>query len=98
MKSWLNVESACNACGVEFQRENEDFVGAYTVNLIVAELLVVTACTTAIVMTWPDVPWDGIKWSLVLPVIAMPFVTYPFSRAIYLAVDMFYRPDRHSLR
>jgi len=93
MRTWTQVREKCPVCGIHFQREHEDFIGAYLVNLIIAEMLVVAAVVAVIVVTWPVVPWDSMLWWLLPPVVLMPLVTYPFSRALWLAIDLAYRPE-----
>lgn len=80
-------------CGIRFEREHEDFIGAYLINLIIAELLVVAAVIGVMIWTWPAVPWDAMLWWLVPPVVIMPLITYPFSRGLWLAIDLAYRPE-----
>ena len=61
-------------------------------NLIVAELAVVAGILLGMYLTWPDVPWDTLKWIL-LPFVAIaPLITYPFSKSLWLAIDLIYRP------
>lgn len=93
MRTWTQVREKCPVCGIQFQREHEDFIGAYLVNLIIAELLVVAAVVAVILVTWPAVPWDSMLWWLLPPVVLMPLITYPFSRALWLAIDLAYRPE-----
>lgn len=91
--SWTRLRKRCQICGTDFEREHEDFIGAYLINLIIAELFVVTAVVTVMVVTWPAVPWDGMLWWLLPAVIVMPLYTYPFSRGLWLAIDLAYRPE-----
>jgi len=93
LRTWTKLREKCPVCGTRFQREHEDFIGAYLVNLIIAELLVVAAVVAWMILMWPEVPWDSMLWWLLPPVVIMPLITYPFSRGLWLAIDLAYRPD-----
>ena len=91
--SWLRMRSRCPECNLRLDRgESDYFVGAYMVNLIVAELIVVAGMLVALFVTWPDVPWDALKWALACTMVPAPFVTFPFSRTLWLAIDLMFRP------
>ena len=97
LKSWLRVKPDCENCGLKFDRgEHDYFIGAYTINLIAAELIVVIAFVIGILITWPDVPWDAMKWIL-LPLAALtPIITLPLARSLWLALDLVFRPAEPS--
>ncbi len=55
---WLIMRESCPGCHLILDRGEVDyFLGGYTVNFIVAELLIVLGGAAAIVFTWPEVPW-----------------------------------------
>src|SRR5690625_2424084 len=57
-KNWIRLRKGCRSCGLRYDRgEHDHFLGAYLINFIVAELLVVAALITIMIVTWPDVPW-----------------------------------------
>jgi uncharacterized protein (DUF983 family) len=90
---WIKSFEECAACGFRFDRGEADYyIGAYTLNLIIAELIVVTAMVTVILVRWPDVPWKAMPWALVSTAIVGPLVTYPYSKSIWLAIDLWFRP------
>ena len=95
LKSWLKVKDHCEKCGLKFDRGQYDyFIGAYTINLIVNELIVVIAFVAGMLITWPDVPWDGLMWGLAPLAVLSPLATLPFARSLYLAMDLrFRRPE-----
>lgn len=67
-------------------------MGAYLVNLIVAELLFAIGLAVWVISAWPDVPWDRLEMVGALVLIAAPMLTYPFSRTLWLAVDLIFDP------
>ena len=92
-RSYLHQRDACPACGLRLDRgEHDFFIGAYTINLIVAELLVVFLGLVVMILTWPAVPWDGLMYGLAALMIVAPVVLYPFSRQAWLAIDLILRP------
>jgi uncharacterized protein (DUF983 family) len=94
-QSWIRLRPGCTSCGLHFDRgEHDHFLGAYLLNFVVAELLVVIGLVGFMFMTWPAVPWTQLTWGLVLLGIAAPFATYPYSRAVWLALDMRFQPER----
>jgi len=92
-RRWLIQLPHCSTCRLLYERgEHDYFIGAYLVNLIVAELAVVAGMAVGIFLTWPDVPWNTLKWVLLPFVVITPLVTYPFSKSLWLAIDLIYRP------
>ena len=87
------MRESCPDCQMILDRGEADyFLGGYTVNFLVSELLIVLGGGLGIVLTWPDVPWTLITWSLVVLMILAPIVFYPFSKTLWLAVDLIFRP------
>jgi uncharacterized protein (DUF983 family) len=91
------MKPACVCCGLTFDRgEHDYFIGAYTLNLIVAELIVVSGIVAGMVLTWPDVPWQALMWGLLPLAVLAPVVTLPFARSLWLALDLKFRPAEPS--
>lgn len=90
---WVHMRRRCDACGLILERGEEDyFIGAYMVNLIIAELIVIAAMLVVLLATWPAVPWQGMLWAIVVLTIPAVVFTYPFSRSLWLALDLLFRP------
>jgi len=105
---WFRMKERCPRCDYTFEREEGFFLGAYTINLVIAEgLLLVLAIIPliAVLATRPDVSlWPFLGIGLVAAIVA-PLVFYPFSRTIWSAIDLVLRPpdraepaDRHHPR
>ncbi|HEX6814539.1 MAG TPA: DUF983 domain-containing protein [Gemmatimonadaceae bacterium] len=93
-RSWFKFTHACPTCGLTLERgESEDYwLGAYMFNLVAAELVSVGIAVVVIVAAWPDVPWN-LVWALsVTLAIVMPLLFFPFSRDLWLAFDLMFRP------
>jgi uncharacterized protein (DUF983 family) len=90
---WVKSFEECASCGFRYNRGEPDYyIGAYTINLIVAELIVVAAMLIVMFTTWPNVPWEEMPWGLAVFAIVGPLFTYPFSKSLWLAIDLRFRP------
>jgi uncharacterized protein (DUF983 family) len=94
-RHWLRMQPRCPNCQLKLDRGNPDhFVGAYLVNLIIAEVLFAVILGVWLVAVWPEVPWDGIEKVAVVAMILSPLVTYPFTRTVWLAADLIFDPPK----
>jgi uncharacterized protein (DUF983 family) len=93
-RGWFRLRSVCPTCGLALERgESEDhWFGAVAVNLIAAEVLGVAVIVAWIAASWPDVPWTAVQYAGPFIMIALPVLFYPFSRALWLAWDVHFRP------
>ena len=93
LETWLKPRAACPRCGLRLDRgESDHFIGAYALNLVVAELLAAAVLVTIAVASWPDVPWRALEIGGVILMILAPIVLFPFSRTLWLAADLVFRP------
>lgn len=93
-RSYLHQRDSCPGCGIRLDRGERDFfIGAYTINLIVAEMLVFFGGLAALRLTWPDVPWNALMYGLGALMVIAPIVLYPVSRQVWLATDLMFRPS-----
>lgn len=95
LRGWFSLRHSCPTCGLALERgESEDYwIGGYTVNLVAAELLGIGAIIAFIMATWPDVPWTLVEFGGVAVMIAIPIAFFPFSRTLWLAWDLLFRPS-----
>jgi uncharacterized protein (DUF983 family) len=95
--SWLKMKSHCPGCGLRTERGEQGYiVGAYMFNIMAAELVWAALFVLAVVLTWPDVPWDPLLWVGGALMILLPFAFYPFSKTVFLAFDLMFRPARET--
>ncbi|MDH5235710.1 MAG: DUF983 domain-containing protein [Gemmatimonadota bacterium] len=98
-RHWLQLRPRCMRCALRLDRGKPDhFVGAYLVNLILAELLFAGGLGVWLVAVWPAVPWDEIQYVAVAAMLLSPLVTYPFTRTMWLAADLIFDPPKASDR
>jgi hypothetical protein len=67
-------------------------VGAYMFNIIAAEMLWLALMAVVTWKTWPDPPWNLLLYGGGGLMILLPFLCYPFSKTIFLAFDLVFRP------
>jgi hypothetical protein len=46
----------------------------------------------AVVLTWPSPPWKLLEYSGIALMVIAPFVFFPFSKTLFLAFDLVFRP------
>ena len=96
MRSWFAIAERCAACGLRFERghdEEQDYwLGAYTLNFIVTEVLFGIALLITLLVTWPDPPWRLLLYGGAVLMVVTPIVFYPISKALWLAIDLAARP------
>lgn len=93
--SWFRMRESCPVCGLRFERGEQGYiVGAYMFNIIAAELLFALVAAGVIVATWPSPPWTALQWGGAALMIAAPLICYPFSKTLFLAFDLLFRPAR----
>lgn len=98
-RNWLRLNPRCPGCALKLDRAHPDhFVGAYLVNLIIAELLFAAGLGIWLLAVWPDVPWHRIEVVAVAAMLLSPLVTYPFTRTVWLAADLIFDPPKASDR
>jgi uncharacterized protein (DUF983 family) len=96
-ESWFRMRERCDTCGLVYERgEHDYFIGAYLLNLIIAELHIAVLLLVLVLATWPEVPWTTLMWVIGLLTIPGIFVTFPFSRSLWLALDLVFRPAEAS--
>ena len=87
------MRERCPRCGVLFEREEGYFLGAYALNLIVAEFLGLGLAIVLIFRT--DLQHLPLFWqevSAVALAIAFPVALFPFSRTVWIAMDLVFHP------
>jgi uncharacterized protein (DUF983 family) len=94
MRSWFTLRESCPECRLRFERDEEEeyWLGAYTLNFIATELVFALFLLLVLVATWPNPPWRAIIWVGVIQMCLTPILFYPFAKAVWLAIDLIFRP------
>lgn len=90
---WFALKDRCPTCGVSFEREDGYFLGAYALNLIVAEGLGLGLALYLIFGT-PIARLD-LLWQEAIAVglaVGLPVLFFPFSRTVWIALDLLVDP------
>ena len=94
LRSWLTLRERCPACRFRLDRGEEGyFLGSLLFNLIAAEAVFGVGLLLVIVWTWPNPPWQAMRRGGVALMIALPLLFLPFSRTLWLAFDLVFRPS-----
>lgn len=92
---WFRMKERCPRCGYRFEREEGFFLGAYVINLAIAQGLVILLAIVPLIVRLagnPDAPiWPFVAGGLVGAVVA-PIILYPWSKTIWTAFDLMLRP------
>lgn len=93
LQHWLKLHVRCGTCGLRLERgEHDYFVGSLMLNFIITGVLLLLTIAVLLVSTFPDVPWDALQYGGPLAMILAPFVIFPFSKLLWLAFDLTFRP------
>lgn len=94
-RSWFRMRDDCPACGLVFERgESSDFwIGAYLINLVVAETSAVVIAALMWLVLGPRAPFNVLWGASMTLALMMPILFYPFARTLWLALDLHFRPS-----
>ena len=67
-------------------------VGSYMFNMIAAELIFAATFIGVLLLTWPSPPWNALLYGGVVLMVVLPLVFFPFSKTLFLAFDLIFRP------
>jgi uncharacterized protein (DUF983 family) len=90
---WLQMRERCPICRIRLARGEEGYqVGAYMFNMVAAELIFAAIFLGILLYTWPTPPWSRLLYGGVALMVILPVVFYPFSKTLFLAFDLIFRP------
>lgn len=92
---WFRMKERCPGCRYRFEREEGFFLGAYVINLAVAQgVVIVAAVVPAIVLLArdPDTSIVPIVVGGIVAAVLAPMAFYPFSKTVWTAFDLMMRP------
>ena len=88
------MRQQCPFCRLELDRgESDYFYGAYLLNFVAAELVAVLTFIVGLVITLPTPPWNLLTGITVVLAVIAPVALYPTTKALWLAVDLIFRPE-----
>jgi uncharacterized protein (DUF983 family) len=92
---WFRMAPRCPRCGYHFEREEGFFLGAYVMNLVFAQGLVMLLAvipTIVLLNADPDASLLPVLVGGVLATVLAPIAFYPFSKTLWVAVELILRP------
>jgi uncharacterized protein (DUF983 family) len=94
-QSWFKMKHACPNCGQVFERgeEHDFFIGAYLINLVVAEMSAIIIAAIMWITLGSRVSFNVLWGASMALAVIMPIIFYPFSRELWLAFDLYFRPS-----
>src|SRR5690242_299689 len=92
-KNWLHMQVRCPVCGMRLERGEEGYqVGSYMFNIVAAEGFFAVIFLATVAYRWPTPPWDLLLYGGMAMMVVTPVLFYPFSKNLFLAFDMLFRP------
>ena len=92
-RRWLQMQERCPVCHIRLARGEEGYqVGAYMFNMVAAELIFAAIFLAILVYTWPEPPWNPLLYGGIALMVILPALFYPFSKTLFLAFDLVFRP------
>jgi hypothetical protein len=67
-------------------------VGSYMFNIVAAELIFAAIFLGILYATWPAPPWNLLLYGGMTLMLIVPFIFFPFSKTLFLAFDLTFRP------
>ena len=91
--SWFRMRSQCEVCGLAFERGEDGYqVGSYMFNIVASELVFAAVFLAIVLLIWPSPPWTLLQLGGIALMVVVPFVLFPFTKTLFLAFDLFFRP------
>ena len=92
---WFRMKERCPGCQYLFEREEGFFLGAYVINLAIAQGLVILLAIVPLIIRMASDPDASITPFVVgglVGAVVAPVVFYPWSKTIWTAFDLMLRP------
>jgi hypothetical protein len=85
--TWFQTRIACPRCDLRFAKEEGGFLGAMTLNYVVAIGIWLIVLIVGIILTVPDVAVGTLLVVSAIVLIGVPLWFYPRSKMIWAAVE-----------
>lgn len=91
--NWFTVCPSCPVCGFRLDRHEPGYwLGSYTINLFATEGAFAAFFAAGMFLMWPAVSWISLTVGGLITVLVTPVVLFPFTKTLYLAIDLSFRP------
>jgi uncharacterized protein (DUF983 family) len=95
-KNYFEMKHSCPSCGYRFDREEGYFLGAYAVNLLLAEFIPVGLLILFLI--YSSYSWVTLELIFIPLAIIMPLLFFPYSRMLWMVLDLYVDPNEHTER
>ena len=85
--SWFRLHRECPRCQLRFEREEGGFLGAMTLNYLVAIGALVVMLAICVALTVPDVPVVPLLLASAVVLVVLPLWFYPRSKVLWAAIE-----------
>ena len=90
---WLEARERCPECRLRLERGERDyFLGSLTLNLLLSESAVAAGIVVALALGAGRWPFWELEAGGVALAMAAPIFAWPWTRVLWLAVDLMFRP------
>jgi uncharacterized protein (DUF983 family) len=89
---WFQMKERCPTCGFKFEREEGSFLGAFVINVLITEGLMLVALVVGFAATLPNPNVPLLIGLGVLTTIVVPLVSYPWTKTVWAAIDLAMHP------
>jgi hypothetical protein len=92
---WFRMKERCPGCDYLFEREEGFFLGAYVINLAIAQAAVILLAVVPLIVRLANDPDASIAPFLIggaIGAVVAPMIFYPWSKTIWTAFDLILRP------
>ena len=97
-ESWYVRRERCPTCAFPTTRVQDQWIGAYGMNIIVSFTILVLAIAAGFTVTYPDPPIVSLTVICVVIAVGFPVVFQPISWSLWSGIDVAMRPIEHSDR
>lgn len=96
---WFKLKERCPECSHKFNQEEGFYIGAYALNFVITEGLLLAFLIPYIVISARDPEFElnviPFAAAALVAAIAGPILFYPFSRSLWIAIDLTLRGGRN---
>ena len=91
-ESWFHQRDRCPACNYPTTRVEDQWLGAYGMNVLISFTVVALSIGIGFTVTYPDPP-IGVLLVVCLAIAALfPVAFYPIAKSLWAAIDLAMRP------
>ena len=89
-RNWFTIRESCLTCNYTFAREGGYFLGAYVLNLLVAEIIPIGLLIGLLI--WSSMNWLVLEAITIPLAIGLPLLFFPFAQCLWMAIDLIITP------